>query len=213
MTAPIRVLVVDDDFRVNRIHRDLVAARPGFEALPPARNAASARSAIRELRPDLLLVDVHLPDGDGIELGLESGTDRFVLSADDSAATVRRALRSGALHYLVKPFDPQHLLERLGHYARFCNLLRDGPVTQETIDRALTVLREPAASVSSRAGTQQLVLDALLHGEASSAELAARIGVSRATAQRHLAELAARGAVQVSLQYGSAGRPEHRYRR
>ncbi|MCD5348179.1 response regulator [Agromyces sp. H3Y2-19a] len=213
MTADVRVLVVDDDFRVAGIHHDLVSARPGFEALPPVRDIASARTAIRDWRPELLLVDVYLPDGDGIELARESGLDRFVLSAANDAATVRRALRSGALHYLVKPFEARTLQERLDGYLRYRNLLAvESPLAQDTIDRALGVLHG-AAPTSSRSGTQQLILDALADGgEASSVEVAERAGVSRATAQRHLAELAARGAVTVSLRYGSAGRPEHRYR-
>lgn len=214
MSTDVRVLVIDDDFRVAGMHHDLVAARPGFAALPPVRDAASARIAIRDWQPELLLVDVYLPDGDGIELGRESGLDRFVLSAANDAATVRRALRSGALHYLVKPFDARVLQERLDGYLRHRNLLAgDGPLAQETIDRALGVLHGGEAPSPSRAGTQQLILDALAEGgEASSVEVAERAGVSRATAQRHLAELAARGAVTVSLRYGSAGRPEHRYR-
>ncbi|GAA4197897.1 response regulator [Microbacterium oryzae] len=212
MTNEIRVLIVDDDFRVSGIHRDLVAARPGFTALPPVRDAASARIAIRDMRPDLLLLDVYLPDGDGIEIGREAGIDRFVLSAADDVATIRRALTSGALHYLVKPFDPRALQDRLDRYARFRNLLSTGSATQETIDRAVSVLHGGAVPAPARAGTQQVILDALAAGEASSVEIAERVGVSRATAQRHLAELAARGAIDVTLQYGSAGRPEHRYR-
>ncbi|WOF23971.1 response regulator [Microbacterium betulae] len=212
MTDDIRVLIVDDDFRVSGIHRDLVASRPGFEPLPPVRDAASARTAIREMQPDLLLLDVYLPDGDGIEVGREAGIDRFVLSAADDVATIRRAIASGALHYLVKPFAARDLRDRLDRYARFRNLLAAGSATQATIDRAVGLLHGGAAPPPARAGTQQLILDALAEGEASSVELAERIGVSRATAQRHLAELAARGAVEVALRYGTAGRPEHRYR-
>lgn len=212
MSEKIRVLIVDDDFRVSRIHRDLVTSCAGFEALPPVRDARSARIAIRDMRPDLLLLDVYLPDGDGVEIGEESGIDRFVLSAADDVPTIRRALGSGALHYLIKPFDPRTLVQRLERYARYRNLLSSGSATQDTIDRAVSVLHGGAATSPARAGTQQLILDALTIGEASSVELAERVGVSRATAQRHLSDLAARGAVEVALRYGTAGRPEHRYR-
>ncbi|GAA3649968.1 response regulator [Microbacterium marinilacus] len=208
----VHVLIVDDDFRVSGIHRDLVEARPGFVALPPVRDAASARRAISEDRPDLLLLDVYLPDGDGIELGRESGIDRFVLSAAGDGATVRRALASGALHYLIKPFDPAALHDRLDRYARYRNLLAAGELTQHAIDRAGAVLHGGQSTSPVREGTQQLLLGALAEGEASSAEVAERIGVSRATAQRHLSDLAARGVVAVTLRYGTAGRPEHRYR-
>ncbi len=208
----LRVLIVDDDFRVSGIHRDLVDARPGFAALPPARDAASARRAIAELRPDLLLLDVYLPDGDGIELGRAAGIDRFVLSAASDGATVRRALASGALHYLIKPFDPAALHDRLDRYARYRNLLDGDDLSQDAIDRAGGALHGGPAPSPAREGTQQLLLAALAEGEASSAELADRAGVSRATAQRHLSELASRGVVTVTLRYGTAGRPEHRYR-
>ena len=57
----------------------------------------------------------------------------------------------------------------------------------------------------------ELVLAALGDGEASAAEVGERVGISRATAQRHLAALAARTVVEVSLRYGATGRPEHRY--
>jgi two-component system CitB family response regulator len=208
----LRVLIVDDDFRVSGIHRDLVDARGGFEALTPVRDAASARRAIAEHRPDLLLLDVYLPDGDGIELGRGAGIDRFVLSAASDGATVRRALASGALHYLIKPFDPAALHDRLDRYARYRNLLEGEELSQDAIDRAGAVLRGGSSASPAREGTQQLLLGALAAGEASSAEIAERIGVSRATAQRHLSDLAARGIVAVSLRYGTAGRPEHRYR-
>jgi two-component system CitB family response regulator len=208
----LRVLIVDDDFRVSGIHRDLVDARGGFEALTPVRDAASARRAIAEHRPDLLLLDVYLPDGDGIELGRGAGIDRFVLSAASDGATVRRALASGALHFLIKPFDPAALHDRLDRYARYRNLLEGEELSQDAIDRAGAVLRGGSSASPAREGTQQLLLAALAAGEASSAEIAERIGVSRATAQRHLSDLAARGIVAVSLRYGTAGRPEHRYR-
>ncbi|MBT2518274.1 response regulator [Streptomyces sp. ISL-90] len=208
------MLVVDDDFRVAGIHRDLVAARSGFVALEPANTVRAARASVRDLAPDLLLVDVFLPDGDGLELVREAGVDAFVISAADDGATVRRALRAGALEYLVKPFEPRVLGERLDAYRRFRNVLRDDrPTDQETIDRALRVLRAAEPTSLSRTGTEQLLLETLGDAEASAAEVAERAGLSRATAQRHLAALASRGVVEVTLRYGTTGRPEHRYRR
>ena len=213
MGTAIRVLVVDDDFRVAGLHRDLVAARPGFEVLDPVQSVAAAIAAIRSHGPDLLLVDAYLPDGDGIELVRAAETDAFVLSAASEGATVRRAFRAGALAYLVKPFDGRVLAEHLDRYARFRNVLRtDRTVTQEQVSRALAILHgsgEPSSA--SRSATEQLILDRLGGDEASAAEVADRAGVSRATAQRHLAALAGRGIVEVRLRYGSTGRPEHRY--
>ncbi|MCC2030800.1 response regulator [Microbacterium allomyrinae] len=213
MTDPIRVLVVDDDFRVAGLHRDVVAARPGFSALDPVHSLGAARQAVRGQRPDLLLVDAFLPDGDGIEFVAGADVDAFVLSAATDAATVRRALRAGAFAYLAKPFEARVLADRLDRYARMRNLLQsDRPLEQDQLDRAMSILHGGAEPASvSRSATEQLILEGLGDEEASAAEIADRVGISRATAQRHLAALATRGQVEVRLRYGSTGRPEHRY--
>ena len=206
MTTPLRVLVVDDDFRVAGLHREIVAERSAYRALEPVRTLADATAAVRTERPDLLLVDAYLPDGDGIA---------FVLSAASDAATVRRALRAGALGYLVKPFERRALGDVLDRYVRFRNVLDERrTVSQDEIDRALGILRAGGDSSSvSRSATEQVILGALGDDESSAAEIADRAGVSRSTAQRHLAALAARGIVDVRLRYGTTGRPEHRYAR
>lgn len=214
MTDDIRVLVIDDDFRVAGLHRDAVASVPGFTPLEAVHTLDAARQALRAHQPDLLLVDAYLPDGDGIRFVADTERDAFVLSAATDAVTVRRAINAGALAYLAKPFDAVALVDRLRRYARMRNLLGgDAALTQERIDRALSIMAggaEPATV--SRSATEQLILDGLGdEDEASAAEVAERVGISRATAQRHLAALATRGQVEVRLRYGTTGRPEHRY--
>ncbi|KQR20102.1 two-component system response regulator [Agreia sp. Leaf335] len=215
MTAPVRVLVIEDDFRVAGLHRDIVSERPGYLALEPVRTLAEATIALRSERPDLLLVDAFLPDGDGVAFLRDVGVDAFVLSAATDAGTVRRALRSGALGYLIKPFAQRALTDLLDQYLRFRNILDDErAVAQEDIDRALAILRAGGDSPSvSRSATEQVLLEALGDTESSASEIADRAGVSRATAQRHLSAMAARGVVDVRLRYGTTGRPEHRYLR
>ncbi|WP_345803271.1 response regulator [Microbacterium sp. AZCO] len=213
MTDSIRVLVVDDDFRVAGLHRG-IADRPGFTVLEAAGSVSAARASIRDHRPDLLLVDAYLPDGDGVDLVRSVDVDAIVLSAANDAATIRRALRAGALAYLVKPFESRVLGDRLDRYARFRNLLgSQGALGQEELDRALSILHGAEAPSLSRSATEQLILEAIGGDGASATEVAERSGVSRATAQRHLATLAARGIIEVRLRYGTTGRPEHRYHR
>nr|WP_201469467.1 response regulator [Microbacterium hydrocarbonoxydans] len=213
MTDPLRVLILDDDFRVGELHRDIIDEQPGFIALDPVRSIAEAREGLRSSAPDLLVADVFLPDGDGIALAGDANIDVILISAADDAPTVRRALRSGAVGYLRKPFDRRALTALLERYARYRNLLAgDRPLRQEDVDRALAILHGSGEPLSvSRSATEQLVLTALGDDEASAAEIGERVGISRATAQRHLAALAARNVVEVRLRYGATGRPEHRY--
>jgi response regulator of citrate/malate metabolism len=215
VTAAIRVLVVDDDFRVAGLHRDIVESRPGFVALEPVGSLNQARAAIREGDPHLLLVDAYLPDGDGVGLILESERDAVMLSAANDGRTIRRALRAGSFGYLIKPFEARTLGDLLDRYARFRNLVpEDRALSQVEVDRALSILHGGEAPSLSRSATEQLILeslDSLDEDGASASEVADRAGVSRATAQRHLATLAARGVIEVRLRYGTTGRPEHRY--
>lgn len=207
------VLVVDDDFRVAGIHAEIVDAAPGFTVQNSVRTIAEAEEAIRAFPPDLMLVDVFLPDGDGIELVHRTGIDALILSADDGASTVRRALHAGALGYVLKPFQRSQLLDRLDRYARYRHVVEGKRgLRQDKIDQALSILHgvAPVLPVSS-SSTEQVLLDALGERELSAAEAAELAGVSRATAQRRLATMASQGVVQIRLRYGVAGRPEHLY--
>ncbi|KQS17308.1 response regulator [Frigoribacterium sp. Leaf186] len=232
MTTELTVLVVDDDFYVADLHRRQVEQLPGLRALPAVGTVAEVRRVLAERPVDLLLLDVHLPDGSGLDLLREVDVDAFVLSAASDAATVRRALRRGALGYLIKPFASGTLVDRLRAYQRYRNVLDERTtVDQEALERALRILHSGDAAKAaspSRSATEQAVLeqfgadggagDAGGGGdvgplELSAADVAARVGVSRATAQRYLAALAADGLVTMKLSYGTTGRPEHRYSR
>ncbi|MBT1545956.1 response regulator [Curtobacterium aurantiacum] len=215
MSSVFTVLVVDDDFHVADLHRRQVDEVPGFRALDPVGTIAAARSALSSGTVDLVLVDVYLPDGSGLDLLRSIDADAFVLSAASDSGTVRRAMRSGALAYLIKPFAAGVLAERLQAYARSRNVLDErSTLDQEAVERAFRILHagDSGGASPSRAATAALVLEQLVAGEErSAAEVAAAIGVSRATAQRYLAQLTADGTVAMQLRYGAAGRPEHRY--
>jgi len=121
----------------------VLAERPGYHALAPVRTLADATAAVRTEQPDLLLVDAYLPDGDGIAFVRENPIDAFVLSAATDAVTVLRALRAGALGYLVKPFERRALVEVLDRYARFRNVLdEERSVSQDEIARLAIQTRE-----------------------------------------------------------------------
>lgn len=210
----LRVLVVEDDFRVANMHAGIVEALPGFTVAGTANTLAAARKA----EPvDLALVDVYLPDGSGIDFIRELRCDSMVLSAATESGAIRAAMAAGALSYLVKPFAPTELAARLSGYARYRRILAGNNLGPGDIDAALDALRPRIAVLQSPAvapsPTKELVLQALAgaEGPLSAAEVAAEIGVSRATAQRYLAALATSDEVKVGLRYGATGRPEQEF--
>lgn len=220
----IRTLIVEDDFRVANVHAGFTERVDGFEVAGMAHTAAAALEAAERLRPDLVLLDVFLPDADGLEVQrrLAAGArppDVIFLTAMREMTTVRAAMRAGALSYLVKPFSFDALRDRLLAYAELhARADRGGEADQEDIDHLFAAMRRGAPTRTLPKGhspaTAELIVEALgeAGGALSAGEIAKRVGVSRATAQRYLSVLAGSGELELSLRYGSAGRPEHEYR-
>jgi response regulator of citrate/malate metabolism len=212
------VLIVDDDFRVARLHARLVEDVPDFRVVGTAHTAEQARQLVAEHSPDLVLLDNYLPDEQGVELATHLGCDVLMVTADSSAALVRAAVAAGAVNVLVKPFTPERLAGQLSAYARYRGLLAlADDLGQQGVDRALAALRQ-ASRASPPKGqssvTARLVAERLrTSGVAlTAADVADALGISRATAQRYLAALTETHQASVSLRYGSTGRPEHLYR-
>ncbi|MFD1936026.1 MULTISPECIES: response regulator [Nonomuraea] len=212
----VRVLVVDDDFMVARIHSGYVAKLQGFEVVGTAHTGAAALDAVAEHHPDLVLLDIYLPDMSGLEvLNRLRGVDVLMISAARDLPTVRAAMRGGAVSYLIKPFTSAALAERLSSYADTRKQLTSiGPeVRQDDIDRLFGVTRAPLPKGLSSA-TCALVADALREagGDLSASEAATLTGLSRVSARRYLEYLCAAGKAELRPRYGTTGRPEHRYR-
>ena len=134
------VLVVDDDFMVAEIHRRFVEQVEGFRAVGVARTGAEALTAARELQPQLILLDVYLPDMTGLEVlqRLRSGGDGvgvIMITAARELDTVTGALDGGAADYLIKPFEFDQLKAKLEAFAARADALEsaDG-VDQSLID-------------------------------------------------------------------------------
>jgi response regulator of citrate/malate metabolism len=214
----LRVLVVDDDFRVARVHAELVARVPGFEVAAVAHTAAEALALAAQERPDLVVLDEYLPDERGSSLLRRLGAAAIVVTAADDRDAVRRALAAGAVNIVLKPFAPPVLQARVAAFGRFAaHLAGSGQVDQTSVDRAMAALHEgdsPAALPKGRSAVTALAIRDVLRASAgalTAAEVAEATGVSRATAQRYLADLASSGRVELTLRYGTTGRPEHRY--
>lgn len=215
MTEDFRVLIVDDDFHVARLHYAYVEATPGFIALEPVGGGEAALRAVASLRPDLVLIDVYLPDWNGLDVLRNLDVDAMVLSAASDSDSVHKAIRRGALGYLIKPFGADVLTAKLRGYARYRRLLSAvGSIDQEGLERALRQLHPVDSAAKPRSVTEQAVVGSLERAGAlkrTAAEVASDVGISRVTAQRYLSALVEDGAVEVSLRYGTAGRPEHQY--
>jgi response regulator of citrate/malate metabolism len=202
-------LIVDDDFMSASIHRSYVERVHGFEAVGEAHTGAEALELTRRLQPDLLLLDIYLPDMSGLDVirqlrqEQETPVDVIAVTAAKDVKTLRAAMQGGVLHYIVKPFLYDTFRERLERYAALSGRLeRLREASQEDIDHLFS------------APTLSLVAEAVqgADDELTAIDVAERAGISRGTARRYLEYLASLGSVELTLRYGATGRPEHLYR-
>lgn len=222
----IDTLIVDDDYRVAQVHAGYVRTMPGFEVVGLAHTAQEAYDLVGEHTPALVLLDLYLPDEHGLDLmrrlmDLPQPPDTIVISAARDLASVRRAMRQGAVGYLMKPFGMQQLAQRLRAYAdlsRRLSAMAGGAheAEQADVDALFAALGGPAVPRPPKgqsASTMRLIREQVQRADPdiSAAEVAAALGTSRPTAQRYLAYLVRHGAIDLRLQYGTTGRPEHRY--
>jgi two-component system CitB family response regulator len=219
----IRTLVVDDDFRVADLHRLYTEQIDGFEVVGTAHTGAEALLLAERQAPDLVLLDIYLPDMSGLAVlrtirQRERPVDVIAVTAAQDVATIRAAMQGGSVHYLIKPFTFTVFREKLQSYAEVqARLGRVAQASQAEVDRLYGLLRtglEEELPKGLSPATRDLVVSALHSAPepVSASDIARIAGLSRVTARRYLEHLAAGGSVEISMQYGAPGRPEHRYR-
>lgn len=207
---PIRVLLVDDESLVRESFRAFFSRQPGFDLVGEASDGQGGVTAYEQLRPDVALMDLHMPRMNGIE-ATERITSRWpnacvvALTTFGSREFIVPMLRAGAAGYLVKHTAPRELLTAL-------QAAIDGemPMSGEVRRELAGVVARPAAPPSGITMTprEREVLEWLAHG-LSNAQIGARMGLSEGTVKQHLfhagAKLQARSRTQIlvrSIQEG-----------
>lgn len=220
----IRTLVVDDDYRVADLHCAYVERVGGFEVAGRAHNGAAALESVDQLCPDLVLLDIYLPDMSGLEVlqrlreDDHPPVDVIAITAARDVDALRTAMRGGVIHYLIKPFLFPAFEEKLLSYAAARErMARLGHAEQGDVDRifgALRTVRGEGLPKGLSDSTLELIVQAL--GRSASglpaSAVADEAGLSRVTARRYLDHLCQLGRVELTMRYGAPGRPEHRYR-
>ena len=220
----IRTLVVDDDFRVADLHCAYVDRVPSFQVVGRAHMGGEALHSVERLQPDLVLLDIYLPDMSGLEVlqrlreDEKTPVDVIAITAARDVDSLRAAMRGGVVHYLIKPFLFSTFEEKLLSYAaardRITRLAR---AEQGDVDRIFGALRTARAETLPKGlsdATLELIVAALGRSRSGlpATAVADEAGVSRVTARRYLDHLCQLGRAELTMRYGGPGRPEHRYR-
>ncbi len=204
----IRVAIADDQQLIRAGFRSLLEAEPDFDVVGEAGTGTEAVAVVRETHPDVVLMDIRMPDGDGLWateqiVGDPALTDTriVIVTTFELDEYVGHAIRAGASGFLVKDTEPVELLRAVRVVAAGDALLSPG-VTRRLLERVATGLKEPpdAAALNVLTEREREVL-ALVGQGLTNEEIGKRLFLSPLTAKTHvsrmMSKLGARDRVQL----------------
>ncbi|QIE25446.1 Transcriptional regulatory protein DpiA [Caballeronia sp. SBC1] len=219
----IDVLIVEDEEQLAHIHAAIARKNPRVRAVNHAATLASARTLVRALRPDLVLLDNYLPDGKGIAL-LEDLVSAdlparviFITAATDME-TCARAIRHGAFDYIVKPVSYERLQMSLERFVSLFNSQQASTrINQHQVDELFNLQAKDFRVEKYAKGIEPITLErvrqafALPEGLHTADSVARAVGISKTTARRYLEFCVENRFLRAEISYGHVGRPQRMY--
>lgn len=191
--SPIRVLIADDHAVVRHGLQALIESEPAIRVVAEAEDARSTLAEVRRTRPDVVMLDLSMPQGGGLAVleslareGLEAHV--LVLTMHDDPAYIRSAFAAGARGYLVKSAPGPVVLKAIHAVARgerYVDSATTRSVVGEVVSGSAPLAAVPLARLTDR---ERQVLQLLAEGY-TNAEVGARLGISVKTAETHRSRL------------------------
>jgi DNA-binding NarL/FixJ family response regulator len=184
--AAIRVVLADDHPIVREGLRGMLAAEPGIEVVAEAASGAEAVAVAARYRPDVVLMDLRMPGGDGVTatseiLAATPGARVVVLTTYETDTDIVRAVEAGAVGYLLKDTPVAELGQAIRAAARGETVL-----APSVARRLVSHVRQPRRDVLSGRETEVL---ALVAQGLTNAEIGQRLSIAEATVKTHLIRL------------------------
>jgi response regulator of citrate/malate metabolism len=219
----IKVLIVEDDPMVAYLNEKYIKNLPEFDIIGKVENGEEALEFLRNKKCDLVILDVYMPKVDGLEVIREIRrefikVDVIFITAAREHELVDRALKLGAIDYLVKPFEFERLKDSLKKYLVRNELMRNkGKIDQKDIDLLTKVKASGKETLPKglQERTLKKVMDVLedkSDSYLSADEVAELAGISRVTVRRYLEYQESLGVLVCQTKYGNVGRPSYVYK-
>lgn len=224
----IRTLIVEDDMKIAEIQRIFTEKISDYSVIGIAHTISEAKEIIPVLEPDLVLLDIFFPDGNGIDLLWEiraklKKTDVILITAAKEVEFFEEGLRGGVFDYILKPLVFTRFAGTLQKYKvhrdKLNKINKSNKISQTEVDRFLHQENQAAVHAEELPkGIDAITLKKIVRMmeavgvEGISAEKAGSlVGVSRTTSRRYLEYLVSNGVIVADLFYGALGRPERVY--
>jgi DNA-binding NarL/FixJ family response regulator len=209
--AKVRVIVVDDHAVMRAGVVALLASEPGIDVVAEAVDGRQAVEMVERLRPEVALMDLRMPELDGVEataeiVAREAGTRVLILTTYETDADIERAVEAGAVGYLLKDATREQLADAIRAAARGETVL-----APRVAQRLVARMRQPAQVALTAREVE--VLNAVADG-LSNVDIGRRLVIAEATVKTHLLRIFAKldvsdrtHAVVVALDRGLITRP------
>lgn len=216
------VLLIEDDPMVQEVNRQFVERIEGFSVIGTSPNGYEGIQMIKQLKPDLIFIDIFMPAQNGIETIHQVrkegySVDIIAITAASDIETIRDVLQNGAFDYIMKPFKFERIKKSLENYRSFRKQLQSKTtLTQQDLDQ-IRFEKEDYESTDLPKGLNEVTFKKIIRylneqtEPLSAEEVAEQVGLARVTARRYLDYLEKSGHISIDIQYGGVGRPINRY--
>lgn len=220
----IRVLIVEDDPMVAEFNRRYLTQIKGFVLTAMVRSAAEALLVLEKQEVDLILLDIFMPQMTGLDFlsqirTVDTNVDVIIVSAACDSYSIQKALRCGAVDYLIKPFEFERFNAALSAYRdramfmRECNSIQQTELDQKVLLKDQSLLNELPKGLGRN--TLKMIWEYIQAGADNAfttEELAKRVGISRVSMRKYLTFLTQLDILRMEVTFGSVGRPVYTYR-
>ncbi|MFC7063286.1 response regulator [Halobacillus seohaensis] len=222
----IQVLIVEDDPMVAELNKKYVEQMKDFRLVGVAANVEEAHQWFQTAKIDLMLLDVYMPGGNGLDLLKDlreknEQLDVILITAASDIEQIQQSLRFGAVDYLIKPFEFERLHESLTKYKENHSVLNEKRnVSQSELDQLFSKpVRNQNKRVQVPKGLTKTTLESIVQvilnkGEVafSTDDIAKVTDISRVSVRKYLKFLKEIDFLEETLIYG-VGRPVYQYER
>lgn len=218
------VLLIEDDPMVRQVNEQFLSKIAGIDVVGVASNGLLGMKQVLKLQPDVILMDVFMPEQDGIQTlqkirdqGID--VDVIAVTAATDLKTIEKMRQLGVYDYIMKPFTFDRMKQTFNKYMQYKNYISSKEkLTQDELDQLLHPMHEKGhyRDVLPK-GLNGATLEKILHfigaqpDFITAVEVAEGIGLARVTARRYLDYLEKQQRVKIDIKYGGVGRPVNQY--